>query len=85
MKNSTQQQRSVSRLRTASVSARSPAELQAQLDVPGSTLTHHLAGLRKAGLLNQSREGRVLRCVADYARLDAVIDFLVTECCAEER
>ena len=55
--------------------------IQQQLDVPGSTLSHHLSGLVSAGLLSQRREGRTLYCVADYAQLEAVIGFLQDECC----
>ena len=58
--------------------------LQASLDVPGSTLSHHVAGLVSAGLIKQRREGRVLFCVAEYDRLQAVIGFLVNECCLDE-
>lgn len=58
--------------------------LQEELNVPGSTLSHHLSGLMKAGLINQRREGRTLFCVAEYARLIAVINFLQDECCMGE-
>ena len=51
--------------------------IQQQLDVPGSTLSHHLSGLVSAGLLSQRREGRTLYCVADYAQLEAVTDTLL--------
>ena len=56
--------------------------VQAQLDIPGSTLTHHLSGLVSAGLVTQRREGRTLYCVAQYEELDALIDYLQEECCA---
>ncbi len=56
--------------------------LQRHLDIPGSTLSHHLAHLIAAGLVRQRREGRVLRCLADYARMDAVVAALTAECCA---
>ena len=58
--------------------------LQGTLEIPGSTLNHHLSGLRDAGLVLQVREGRVLNCIADYARLDGVIDYLARECCRDE-
>ncbi len=55
--------------------------LQRHLDVPGSTLSHHIAQLVAAGLVRQTREGRVLRCTADYARMDRVVAALTAECC----
>ncbi len=56
-------------------------EIRDRLGIPDSTLTHHLAHLRHAGLITQEREGRVLRCRADFARMDALMRFLVAECC----
>ena len=58
--------------------------LQEELGIPGSTLSHHIASLVSAGLLSQRREGRVLYCVAEFERLNAVIDFLQEECCQDE-
>jgi ArsR family transcriptional regulator len=51
------------------------------LDVPASTLSHHIQHLCLAGLVDQAREGRVLRCRADMARMDALIAYLSDECC----
>lgn len=59
--------------------------LQEQLDIPGSTLSHHISNLTSAGLLFQRREGRTLYCVAEYQQLDAVIGFLQDECCIDEK
>jgi ArsR family transcriptional regulator, arsenate/arsenite/antimonite-responsive transcriptional repressor len=59
----------------------SVGEIRDALGIPDSTLTHHLAHLRHAGLITQEREGRVLRCRADFARMDALMRFLVSECC----
>ncbi len=58
-------------------------EVQEQLGIPGSTLSHHLSSLASAGLISQRREGRTLYCVAEYQQLQGVIDFLVEECCAD--
>ena len=55
--------------------------IQQQLDIPGSTLSHHIARLVKVGLVSQTREGRVLRCQAQYQQLDKLIHFLSDECC----
>lgn len=59
--------------------------LQEKLDIPGSTLSHHIASLASAGLITQRREGRTLYCVAEYQCLEGVICFLQEECCADEK
>ncbi|NOU52320.1 helix-turn-helix transcriptional regulator [Pseudoalteromonas sp. JBTF-M23] len=56
--------------------------IQQQLDIPGSTLSHHISRLVKVGLVSQTREGRVLRCQAQYQQLEGLIAFLSEECCA---
>lgn len=57
-------------------------EIQRYLDIPGSTLTHHISQLVSAGLVHQAREGRVLRCTAGYKRIDEVVAALTAECCS---
>ena len=57
-------------------------ELQKRLDVPASTLSHHIAALVSVGLVRQEREGRILNCTAQYEVLQGIIDFLQEECCA---
>lgn len=59
--------------------------VQTQLNIPGSTLSHHISSLMGAGLLSQRREGRTLYCVADYEKLTAVIGFVQDECCVDEK
>jgi DNA-binding transcriptional ArsR family regulator len=63
----------------------SVGSLQEQLDVPGSTLSHHISSLASAQLITQRREGRTLFCIALYEQLQAVISFLQDECCADEQ
>lgn len=58
--------------------------VQEQLDIPGSTLSHHLSSLASAGLITQRREGRTLYCVAEYNKLENVIAFFQDECCIDE-
>ena len=57
--------------------------LQSEMAMPGSTLSHHLAGLVTAGLVVQHRAGRQLRCVAEYHQLLDLIGYLQDECCAD--
>ncbi len=55
--------------------------IQAELAIPGSTLTHHLKHLIAVGLIHQERQGTTLLCRADYDRMNAVLGFLTAECC----
>jgi len=57
--------------------------LQEELQVPNSTLSHHIAKLASVGLVKQEREGRVLNCIAQYPNLNTLIDFLQDECCVD--
>lgn len=56
-------------------------EIQKVLDIPGSTLSHHLSRLVQVGLVRQMREGRILYCQPQYDTLEELIDFLKAECC----
>jgi len=56
-----------------------------RLGLPGATLSNHLNVLRAAGLVRDVREGRVIRCRADYARMDALLAYLSENCCAGDR
>lgn len=55
-------------------------EIERSLDIPKSTLAHHLNQLVTVGLVTRTREGRVQRCRVDAARTRAVLD-LLAECC----
>ncbi len=58
--------------------------LREDLGIPHSSMTHHVSSLLSAGLIEQRREGRVLRCIPKYERLWAVTSFLQSECCIHE-
>ncbi len=58
--------------------------LRERLDLPPATLSAHLNVLRTAGLVNDAREGRVIRVSADFARMNALIGYLTENCCAGE-
>ena len=55
--------------------------IQTELEIPGSTLSHHVGHLVSAGLIAQQREGRVLRCRPDFEQMNGVLDFLTQNCC----
>ena len=57
--------------------------IQRKLNIPGSTLSHHLSHLRNAGLIHQEREATVLRCCVHYDRIEDIINFITEECCTD--
>ncbi|HET9835872.1 MAG TPA: metalloregulator ArsR/SmtB family transcription factor [Rhodanobacteraceae bacterium] len=59
-------------------------DLGERLKLPGATLTNHLNVLRQAGLVRDVREGRSIRCRADYARMNALLGFLTENCCGSD-
>lgn len=59
--------------------------LQEKLVIPGSTLSHHISALVSAGLISQRRESRTLFCVAEFEKLQTVINFLQDECCVDDK
>jgi len=56
-------------------------EIQKELDIPGSTLSHHINRLISVGLIKQVRESRTLYCVPQFEILNELIEFLKAECC----
>jgi ArsR family transcriptional regulator, arsenate/arsenite/antimonite-responsive transcriptional repressor len=58
-------------------------KLQTRLSIPGSTLSHHLKTLIIVGLVTQERDATTLICRANYPVMRGLVDFLVSECCAE--
>ncbi|MBP7548422.1 MAG: helix-turn-helix transcriptional regulator [Corallincola sp.] len=57
-------------------------DIQRELAIPGSTLSHHLSKLAQVGLIRQLRESRVIRCQADFASMQALMQFLMDKCCS---
>ena len=60
-------------------------EIQAELGIPGSTLSHHLDKLRNEGLVNIRRESTFLRYTADTDALQLLLSFLYAECCTRNQ
>ena len=61
------------------------SEIQEELDIPNSTLSHHLDKLRHEGLVEVQREGTFLRYTADTEALQELLQFLYAECCTRSK
>jgi ArsR family transcriptional regulator len=61
----------------------SVGKLQTRLDIPASTLSHHIKALVAVGLVTQDREATTLICRANYRIMNELVGFLVNECCAD--
>jgi ArsR family transcriptional regulator len=55
------------------------------LEVPPSTLSHHLDKLKHEGLVNVQREGTFLRYTANTRALEDLLGFLYAECCTRNK
>ncbi len=56
-------------------------EIAAHLDMPLSTLAHHLRSLKQGGLIVQTKRGREVETRADTDAMRTVLDFLMSEWC----
>ena len=60
-------------------------EIQEELEIPNSTLSHHLDKLRNEGLVEVSRESTFLRYKANTDALQELLQFLYAECCTRSK
>ncbi|MEZ5353321.1 MAG: metalloregulator ArsR/SmtB family transcription factor [Bryobacteraceae bacterium] len=60
-------------------------ELQAELAIPASTLSHHLDKLRHEDLVRVQREGTFQRYTANTDSLRELLAFLYAECCTRNK
>jgi ArsR family transcriptional regulator len=60
-------------------------EIQEELDIPNSTLSHHLDKLRNEGLVQVRRESTFLRYTANIEALQEILRFLYSECCTRNK
>ncbi len=60
-------------------------EIQEELDIPNSTLSHHLDKLRNEGLVEVKRESTFLRYTANTEALQELLQFLYAECCTRNK
>jgi DNA-binding transcriptional ArsR family regulator len=56
-------------------------EIQSELGLSSSNLSHHLDKLKNEELVLVKREGTFLRCTANTAALQELLTFLYAECC----
>jgi DNA-binding transcriptional ArsR family regulator len=60
-------------------------DIQAELDIPASTLSHHLEKLKNEDLVRVRREGTFLWYSANTAALQELVGFLYAECCTRNK
>jgi len=60
-------------------------DIQNELEIPNSTLSHHLDKLKNEGLVAVQREGTFLRYTADTEALQELLQFLYAECCTRNK
>ena len=60
-------------------------EIQAELGIPSSTLSHHLEKLKNEDLVKVRREGTFLWYSANSDALKEVLTFLYAECCTRSQ
>jgi len=60
-------------------------DIQSELDIPNSTLSHHLEKLRHEDLVTVQREGTFLRYAANTDALSELLGFLYAECCTRSQ
>ena len=59
--------------------------IQEELDIPNSTLSHHLDKLRHEDLVGVQRESTFLRYTANIEALQDLLRFLYSECCTRNK
>jgi DNA-binding transcriptional ArsR family regulator len=60
-------------------------DIQDELGIPASTLSHHLDKLKNEELVNVRREGTFLWYTANTEALRELLDFLYAECCTRNK
>ncbi len=61
------------------------SEIQDELEIPGSTLSHHLDKLKNEDLVQVERMGTFLRYTANTDALREILQFLYAECCTRNK
>lgn len=66
----------------AGPAGRLAGDIATDLGIPPSSLSFHLAHLRRAGLVHAEQRGRERRYAADFAAMRGLVDYLTRNCCA---
>ena len=61
---------------------RAAGDIADAVGLPASTLSFHLAHLKRAGLITAVRAGRSLHYATDFVAMRGLVDFLAENCCA---
>ena len=61
------------------------AEIHEELEIPNSTLSHHLEKLKGEDLVHVQRESTFLRYTANTEALQELLQFLYAECCTRNK
>ena len=59
-------------------------EIQHKVAIPASTLSHYLSFLKAARLIEPTKDGRTINNQAAFTHIEAVANFLLRDCCADE-
>ncbi|MGF1613638.1 MAG: ArsR/SmtB family transcription factor [Gammaproteobacteria bacterium] len=60
---------------------RAAGQIAERLQVPWATLSFHLKTLQQAGLLDRQREGRSIIYSVKFTTMNAVMSYLMENCC----
>lgn len=60
-------------------------EISAHLEIPASTLAHHIRALVQAGIVRQEKRGREVMNWPDFDAMKEIMTFLTSECCSGVR
>jgi ArsR family transcriptional regulator len=60
-------------------------DIQEELEIPNSTLSHHLEKLKNENLVQVKRESTFLRYTANTEALQELMQFLYSECCTRNK
>jgi DNA-binding transcriptional ArsR family regulator len=66
----------------AGPAGRLAGDIATELQIPPSSLSFHLAHLKRAGLVTAEQRGRQRRYAADFAAMRSLVDFLTENCCS---
>jgi len=56
-------------------------EISDRLGVLQNTMSTHLNVLARTGLIARARDGRVIRCSADFEKMQELLTYLLQDCC----